>query len=144
MPIEVIITEGLLDKESAQQLHSSLSKLLLEVHGLEQNAFMRPNVIGEVSFIPEGFSFAGSVAQQIAIVELRAPSFVLATAELRERFTAEATRLVHEATGGNLPIDNIWVNMVYAVDGFWGISGKAYTNEELGQQISAAASLANV
>jgi hypothetical protein len=45
---------------------------------------------------------------------------------------------VLKATDGKLPIENIWVNAVYAVDGIWGIGGKAYTNEQLGEAIGKA------
>ena len=34
--------------------------------------------------------------------------------------------------------ERIFVNMVYAVDGLWGIGGKAYTNAELGEAVSQA------
>jgi hypothetical protein len=31
------------------------------------------------------------------------------------------------------------VNVTYAVDGTWGIAGKAYTNDDLGSAIAGAA-----
>lgn len=48
----------------------------------------------------------------------------------------EATNIVHEASGGKLPKNQIWVNVVHAVDGAWGIAGQAMTNTELGEAIA--------
>lgn len=46
------------------------------------------------------------------------------------------TSIVHEMSGGRLPKDHIWVNVVHAVDGAWGIAGAAKTNEQLKDAIS--------
>ena len=55
----------------------------------------------------------------------------------RQQFVSRVTKMVQEET--SLPIEQIWVNAVYAVEGMWGIAGKAYTNEELGEAIGKAA-----
>jgi hypothetical protein len=51
---------------------------------------------------------------------------------------AQATEIIHEASGGKHPKEFIWVNVTHAVDGAWGIAGKAYTNAELGAAVSHA------
>ena len=71
------------------------------------------------------------------MVELKVPSFVLAAPEQKETFIREATELVHQASGGKQPRERIWVNMVYTVDGLWGIAGQAYTNAQLGAAVAS-------
>ena len=139
MPIEVIMTEGLVSKEDAQKMHKEIAKTFLAKHNLTGNTFMTQNVIGEVTFAERGLTFSNLEPCDIAIVELRAPAFALESKEQKEQFVSEVTQIVLRATAGKLPIEQIWVNMVYAVDGLWGIGGKAYTNADLGAAIGAAA-----
>jgi phenylpyruvate tautomerase PptA (4-oxalocrotonate tautomerase family) len=139
MPIQIIMTEGLVSKEEAQKMHHDVAETLLDLHGISGNAFMRPNVIGEVVFVEKGLTFSDQQVKDIAIVELRVPSFVLSTQEQKNEFVKRVTAIVQKAAGDKLAIENIWVNAVYAVEGVWGIAGKAYTNEELGAAIGKAA-----
>ena len=131
MPITVQATAGVLTTPAQQELFAQLTDLFLELHGLSGNGFMTPNVIGEVSEIPPGRSFAGGKPAAIVIVELKVPAFALASPGQKEAFITRATDLVHRASGGRQPRERIWVNMVYTVDGLWGIGGRAYTNEQL-------------
>jgi len=39
-------------------------------------------------------------------------------------------------SGGRQPKEHIWVNVVHAVDGAWGIGGIAMTNAELGEAVA--------
>ena len=81
--------------------------------------------------IPSDQSYAGGKRASIVIIELRVPSFALTEPNQREAFIGEAAGIVQRASGGRHPKERIWVNMVYAVDGFWGIGGKTYTNDQL-------------
>jgi len=139
MPVQIMMTEGLVTKEKAQQIHHDVADALLEAHDLSGNAFMTPNVIGEVIFVEKGLTFAGKDVQDLAIVELRVPSFTFQTQDQKAMFVERVTSIILNATNGTLSINNIWVNAVYAVDGFWGIAGQAYTNEQLGDAINQAA-----
>jgi phenylpyruvate tautomerase PptA (4-oxalocrotonate tautomerase family) len=78
-------------------------------------------------------------ARRHRIVELKVPSFALATPEQKQGFIADATDAVERASQGRLPRERIWVNMTYAVDGLWGIKGEAYPNQRLLESVSAAA-----
>ncbi|HTD17546.1 MAG TPA: hypothetical protein VK673_20340 [Chthoniobacterales bacterium] len=139
MPINVYATEGILNAETENVVLSELTDLFLRVHQLEGNGFITPNIIGEVRRIPSDQSYAGGKRASIVIIELRVPSFALAEPNQREVFIAEATSIVQRATGGRHPKERIWVNMVYAVDGFWGIGGKTYTNDQLIAAVSQEA-----
>lgn len=139
MPVQIIMTEGLMSKEAAQQLHHNVAKIFLDLHEISGNSFMMPNIIGEVVFVEQGLTFANQQVTDIAIVELRVPSFALSTQEQKNQFVERVTNTVEKAADGKLKTDQIWVNAVYAVEGLWGIAGKAYTNEELGEAIGNAA-----
>jgi len=138
MPIALLVTEGVLSEDAQQQAFAEITNAFLKHHDLVGNSFLTPNVIGEVSEIPRGKSFAAGKPAEIAIVELKVPSFALATPEQKQGFVADATDAVERASQGRLPRDRIWVNMTYAVDGLWGIRGEAYPNQRLLESVSAA------
>lgn len=137
MPLTLIVTEGVLAKDREQATIAKLSEAFLKLHGLAGNPVMTPNVIGHIQVVPAGRSFSGLKAVPIAIVEWLTPSFAFATRDIQTAYVAEATQIVFEACGGKHPRENIWVNVKHAVDGTWGIAGKAYTNAELGALLSA-------
>ncbi|MCG7534440.1 hypothetical protein [Pseudoalteromonas sp. OOF1S-7] len=135
MPIQIIMSEGLVSKRSAQVLHQQLGQAFLDNHEISDNRFMLPNIVGEVVFIDSELTFSGLAVSPLAIVELRVPAFTFATEVQKERFVSEATELVLSHTQGKLSKESIWVNAVYTVDGMWGIAGQAYTNAQLEQAI---------
>lgn len=139
MPITVYATEGVLTEAAEAEVFAKLTEAFLSQHSLSGNDFMTPNVIGEINTIPRGKSFAGGRRADIVIVELKVPSFALSEPAQKQSFVAAATDIVHHATGGKHPKERIWVNIVYAVDGLWGISGKAYSNDDLIAAVSRAA-----
>ena len=139
MPITVYTTEGVLTEAAEAKVFAELTEAFLAHHKLAGNSFMTPNVIGEINTIPKGKSFSGGKRADIVIVELKVPSFALSEPAQKESFVTEATEIVHRATGGRHPKDRIFVNMVYAIDGLWGISGKAYSNDDLLAAVQAAA-----
>ena len=139
MPIALYATEGVLTEAAEREVFADLTDIFLKHHNLNGNTFLMPNVIGEISVIPRGKSFAGGKPADIAIVELKVPSFALGTPEQKQGFVADATEAVHRASQGRVQRDHVWVNMVYAVDGLWGIQGQAYSNDQLLQSVSQAA-----
>ncbi|MEI8146410.1 MAG: 4-oxalocrotonate tautomerase [Alphaproteobacteria bacterium] len=136
MPITVFATEGVLPAAAEQQVFCDITDAFLSLHNLSGNKFLTPNVIGEVTIIPKGRSFAGGKPDNIVVVELKVPSFVLNSPEQKQGFVAQATDIVFKAAGGRHPRNRIYVNMVYAVDGLWGIEGQAYTNAQLGEAVA--------
>jgi phenylpyruvate tautomerase PptA (4-oxalocrotonate tautomerase family) len=132
MPLTLIVTEGVLPKDRHQTTMARLSDAFLKLHGLAGNKFFTPNVIGHISELPPGSTYAGMTPTSVVIVEWLTPSFAFATREIQQAYVAEATDILFEACQGKQPRSSIWVNLKYAVDGMWGIGGKAYTNQELG------------
>ena len=65
------------------------------------------------------------------MVELKLPSIGLPTVELRAAFIAAATDVVADLAVPGHDREDIWVNILNAPDGAWGIAGRAYTGEAL-------------
>ena len=132
MPLTLIVTEGVMPADRQAVTMARLSEAFLALHGLGGNKSIAPNVIGHVQEIPEGSTFAGLEPAPVAIVEWLLPSFAFTSREAQLAYVEKATDIVSEACGPGHPRENIWINLKYAVDGMWGMGGKAYTNAELG------------
>jgi hypothetical protein len=100
---------------------------------------MTPNVIGEVTVVPRGRTFSGGKPTDIAVFELKVPSFVLPTQELKDAWIGEGTTIIEEAARGRIKREHIYSSVSYAVDGAWGIGGVAYSNSDLGSAVAAQA-----
>jgi hypothetical protein len=136
MPLTLTVTEGVLPKGAEKATFALLSDAMLRWHGLAGNAVMTPNVVGSLHVLPEDHTFSGSREASVAFVEWKVPSFAFATRDIQQGYIAEATEIVHRASGQRLPKDRIWINVVHAVDGAWGIAGQALTNAELGAAVA--------
>jgi hypothetical protein len=139
MPIQVIVPEGALTPAAQAETFRKLTDLLLRLHGLSDNRFMRPNVIGEVTVVPSGRTFSGGEATDIAVFELKVPSFVLPTQELKDAWISEGTAIIEAAAAGRIKREHIFANVTHAVEGAWGIGGIAYNNAALGSAVAAEA-----
>ena len=136
MPLTLTLSEGVLPPGTEKNAFARLSEAMLRWHGLAGNKVMTPNVVGSIHLVPREFTFSGAKEASVAVVEWKVPSFAFNTREVQEGFVAEATDIIHEMSGGTLPRERIWVNVVHAVDGAWGIGGEAMTNAQLGEAIS--------
>lgn len=139
MPITVTATAGILDDSARAAILPRLSRALLARHELVGNPFMEPAVVGSLHILPEGDLYAGGRAQRAIFIELKVPSVTFTTQEQRQGFLDDAHAMLAELTGGSYPKERTFFNIVYAVDGSWGIAERAYTNAELGAAIAAAA-----
>jgi hypothetical protein len=131
MPIAITVTEGVFTPQSEQRVFDELSQSFLKAHDLAGNPFMTPNVIGDINVLPKGKIFSGGKPENLVIVELKVPSFALSEPAQKSAWVAEATDIVLRASEGRVARERVYINMVYAVEGLWGIGGKAYTNPEL-------------
>jgi hypothetical protein len=139
MPIQVIVPEGTLSADAQAEAFRKLTDLLLRLHGLTGNKFMTPNIIGEVTVVPRGRTFSGGKPTDIAVFELKVPSFVLPTQELKDAWIAEGTAIIEQAAAGRIKREHIFASVTYAVEGAWGIGGIAYSNAALGSAVAAEA-----
>ena len=140
MPISIQVTRGLLTPEGARTIFRRVASALLEAHGLQDNAFMKQNVIGHVVISEEAESFVGGEATSLAVIEVKLPSVTFLDRASQEAFVSSVTRIVDELKAGTHPRSRTFVNVTHALDGTWGIAGKAYTNNDLGAAIAASAS----
>ena len=138
MPIQIIVPEGALTADAEAEAFKKLTDLLLRLHGLSGNKFMTPNVIGEVTVVPKGRTFSGGARTDIAVFELKVPSFVLPTQELKDAWIGEGTDIIEQATKGRIKREHIYANVSFAVEGACGIGGVAYNNSDLGSAVAAA------
>lgn len=139
MPIVVKAPEGAITPGAEDRLFYELMDAFLRTNGSSlDNAFIGPNLIGDLQIMPKGASYAAGKKDEWVAVQLRVPSFALTQSEQKAAFIAGATEAVLQATSGRIKKDRIFVNMVYG-DGFWGIGGVFYTDEALAAAIAAAA-----
>lgn len=136
MPLTLTLTEDVLPKGSEKTAIARLSEAFLKLHGLAGNKVMTPNVIGSINVLAKSQTFSGMTEVPVVLIEWKTPSFAFASRDIQARYVEEATNIIHEMSGGKQPKEHIWVNVVHAVDGTWGIGGRAYTNAELGEAIS--------
>ncbi|MES9851736.1 MAG: hypothetical protein ABW170_07890 [Candidatus Thiodiazotropha sp. L084R] len=137
MPISITLTEGVLPVGQEAVAVSKITDSFLKHHDLGGNKVMSPNITTHLNILPKGQTFAGGEPVEGAWVETKTPSFALASHDIQTAFFGEATQILLELSGGKLTKERIWSNGVYAEDGTWNLDGKAMTNEELGQAISA-------
>jgi len=136
MPLALTYTEGLLSDGAVEQTGKRITDAFLKWHGLSGNAVMTPNVTMHISALPKGGSLAGGRPIEAAWLECKTPSFAFADREVQEGFFKEATDIIEDVTGGKIPRDQIFSNVVHTVDGTWNLDGRAMTNEQLGAAIS--------
>lgn len=138
MPLTLTLTEGVLPPGQEKVAFSRLSDAMLKWHGLAENEAMKRNIVGSIHLVPKEHTYSGSKEASVAFVEWKVPSFAFASREVQIGYTEEATDIIHALSGAQHPKDRIWVNVVHAVDGAWGIAGVALTNAQLGAGAAAA------
>jgi hypothetical protein len=136
MPLTLTFTEGVLPSGTKQQAVKRLTDSMLKWHGLTGNKVMTQNITAFAHALPKGSTFSGGEEFSGAWVEWKVPSFAFTDREVQKGFCEDATNIIHELSEGKQPKDNIYVNVVHAVDGAWNLNGQAMTNEELGMAIS--------
>ena len=137
MPLTVTATEGVYTPANEKKIIPQLSALMLKVHGLTGNKFMTPVVIGHIDVISPEFIFSGGVPATSVFIEWKVPSFGFASQQVLDEYIRQATDIAVELSNGKVSAKDVFVNVVHAVDGSWGVHGKAYTNAELGAAVQA-------
>ncbi len=136
MPLTLTLTEGVLPVGKEKEAVQLITDSFLKSHSLTGNNVMTPNITANVHIVPKGLSFSGGEEFSGAWAEWKVPSFALADQSIIKQHFAEVTKIIFELSNKKQPIDNIYVNVVHAVDGGWNLDGIAMTNEELGGAIA--------
>jgi hypothetical protein len=131
MPLTLTLTEGLLPKGQEKVAFARLSDAMLKWHGLIGNAAITPNIVGSINIVSKEHTFSGSKEASVAFVEWKVPAFAFASRDVQVGYIEEATNIIHSMSDEKHPRERIWVNVVHAVDGAWGIGGVALTNAQL-------------
>jgi len=136
MPLTLTLTEGVLPIGTEKEAVKQITVSFLKNHELTGNTVMTPNITANVHIVPKGSSFSGGREFLGAWAEWKVPSFALADDAVIKQHFAEVTEIIFKLSGEKQPKDNIYVNVVHAVNGGWNLDGIAMTNEELGEAIS--------
>ena len=136
MPLTLTLTEGVLPSGTEKQAVAKITEVMLKWHGLTGNTVMTPNVTATVHILPKNSTFSGGEEFSGVWIEWKVPSFAFNDREVQLGFGEEATEIIHELSNRKQPKDNIYVNVVHAVDGSWNLNGQAVTNEQFGDALS--------
>jgi len=131
MPLTLTLTEGVLPKGQEKVAFARLSDAMLKWHGLTGNEAVTPNIVGSINVLPKEHTYSGSKEASVAFVEWKVPAFAFSSRDIQVGYIEEATNIIHSMSGEQQPKNRIWVNVVHAVDGAWGIGGVALTNAQL-------------
>ena len=143
MPITVTAPRGVLTAYGEREILPRLTAALIEASGLTGNSFFTAAVGGTVHILPPEDVYAAGVNRPLVMVELKLPNIGLNTLQAREAFITAATDVVEALTVPGHDRQDIWVNILNAPDGGWGIGGTAYTDDALIATATAAATAAH-
>jgi len=131
MPLTLTLTEGVLPKGQERVAFARLSDAMLKWHRLTGNEAITPNIVGSIHILPKEHTYSGSKEASVAFVEWKVPAFAFSSRDVQVGYIEEATNIIHSMSNEKQPKERIWVNVVHAVDGAWGIGGVALTNAQL-------------
>ena len=135
MPLTLTLTAGVLPTGQEKVAFRRLSEAMMKWTGLTGNRFMTSHVIGSVHVLPLEHTFSGLTESPVVFIEWKVPPIAFTDREVQLGYIAEATAIIHEMSGGRQPKERIWVNVVHAVEGTWGIAGQAMTSAQLEEAI---------
>ena len=138
MPITVTAPRGALTSAGEREVLPRLTADLARVNGQSDNPQFIALIGGSVHVLDPEDVYAGGANRPLVMVELKLPNIGLASVEARAAFIAAATDTVAALTTPGHQRTDIWVNILNAPDGAWGIAGHAYTNEALVAALTAS------
>ncbi len=137
MPLTLTLTEGVLPLGSEKTAVAQITDAMLKWHGLTDNKVMKANITATLHVLPKSSTFAGGEEISGAWIEWKVPSFAFNDRDIQVGFGKEATQIIHDLSGFKQPIENIYINVVHAVDGLWNFNGEPMSNAEIGAAISS-------
>lgn len=138
MPITVTAPRGALTSAGEREVLPRLTADLARVNGQSDNPQFIGLIGGSVHVLDPEDIYAGGTNRPLIMVELKLPNIGLASIEARAAFVSAATDTVAALTTPGHQRTDIWVNILNAPDGAWGIAGHAYTNDALVAALSAS------
>ncbi len=141
MPITVTAPRGVLTSAGEREVLPRLTADLARVSGLSDNPRFVEIIGGTVHVLDPENIYAGGANRPVVMVELKLPNIGLGSIEARAAFIAAATETVSALTVPGHRREDIWVNILNAPDGAWGLAGHAYTGEALVEALTAGGQL---
>lgn len=139
MPITVAAPRGVLTSAGEREILPRLTADLARAAGLGENPRFLEMIGGSVHLLDPRDVYAGGRNRPVVMVELKLPNIGLGTLEERAAFIAAATDTVARFATPGHHREDIWVNILNAPDGAWGIAGHAYTGDALVAELTAGA-----
>lgn len=131
MPITVTAPRGVLTDRGEREILPRLTYALAEASGAPGNAALIAMIGGTVHVLEPDRVYAGGGHRPLVMVELKLPDIGLPSPQARAAFVAAATDVVQELTVPGHAREDVWVNILNAADGGWGIGGRAWTGADL-------------
>ena len=131
MPIDVYAPEGTFPQERGTEVLRLLTECLLKWTDASDLPIARNNTVAYLHVLPHAYVVAGGTPSSIVRIDVKLPEVVLSTIERRRGFIADATEIVGAVSVGGRDVERTLITVSNAVDGGWGIGGRAITNAEL-------------
>jgi hypothetical protein len=136
MPLTLTLTAGVLPPGQEKIAFQRLAETMLKWTGLTGNKFMAGAVIGSIHVLPQAHTFCGSQETPVVFVEWKLPPIAFTDRDVQVGYIAESTQIIHDLSGGRHPKERIWINVVHALEGAWGIAGHAMNSAQLEEAIA--------
>ncbi|KZN43269.1 hypothetical protein N474_22885 [Pseudoalteromonas luteoviolacea CPMOR-2] len=136
MPLTLTLTEGALPNGAEKVAIEKITNAMLKWHDLTGNETMKSNITAMVQVLPKASTFSGGKEFTGVWVEWKVPSFAFIERDVQIGFGIDATNIIYELSGERQPKENIYINVVHAVDGSWNFNGNSMTNEQILHAIS--------
>ena len=138
MPITVTAPRGVLTAQGEREILPRLTAVLAEASGAPDSAFLIATIGGTLHVLEPEQIFAGGARRPLVLVELKLPDVGLPTPQARAAFIAAATDVVQEFSRPGNDRGDVWVTVLNAPDGGWGIGGRAWSGQDLVAAVSGS------
>ncbi|KZN39372.1 hypothetical protein N480_00655 [Pseudoalteromonas luteoviolacea S2607] len=138
MPLTLTLTEDVLPEGAEKLAIAKITEAMLKWHNLTGNETMKSNITAMVQVLPKNATYAGGKEFSGVWVEWKVPSFAFTDRDVQIGFGQDVTDIIYELSERTQPRENIYINVVHAVDGSWNFNGVAMTNEQITQAISTS------
>ncbi|RKH10435.1 4-oxalocrotonate tautomerase [Corallococcus sp. CA053C] len=136
--IDIVASAGTFPESNEATLLERTTACLLQWEKVAGIPLATANTGAFLNVLPRGRVAAGGKPDRVVRVQILTPAKGL-TQEQRAGITAGISDIVGELAAEPGLRDRTWVLFHEAVDGGWGIAGRAYTNAELGDAVRASA-----
>ncbi|NBD08163.1 MULTISPECIES: tautomerase family protein [Corallococcus] len=136
--IDIAATEGTFPQASEAALLERATACLLQWEKVTGIPYAVANTGAFLNMLPQGRAAAGGKPAGVVRIQVLTPAKSLSQ-EQRTGIAAGLTDIVGELAADPGVRERTWVLFHEAVDGGWGIAGKAFTNGELVDAVRASA-----